>query len=77
MVATLPGISHPADLAPPRQYLVADLLEPSIEISQGSIRLSDSPGFGFSLDPSAVARATVAAARFGSRLRPIVVSDSE
>jgi O-succinylbenzoate synthase len=70
-VATLPGITHPADLAPPSLYLSHDLLAQPLQMAGGSIALSDRPGLGFQVDAGALAGVTVAAARFGAQLPPV------
>jgi O-succinylbenzoate synthase len=69
--AALPGLTHPADLAPPALYLAHDLLARPLGMVGGSVNLSDLRGLGFDVDAETLARVTVAAARFGAQLPPL------
>jgi O-succinylbenzoate synthase len=59
-LATLPNFVLPGDVSASARYWQRDIVEPPIEIApQGTIRISDEPGFGYALDREYLRRITV------------------
>lgn len=50
-LSTLPGFTLPGDVSASRRYWQRDIIQPPIEVSpQGTITVSEAPGFGHELD---------------------------
>lgn len=50
-LSSLPNFMLPGDVSASRRYWTRDIIQPPVEVSpQGTIRISDSPGFGYELD---------------------------
>ena len=54
--ARLPGFTAIADLAPPCGYLEADLANPSVVQTHGTVEVGAGPGIGFDPDPDLLDR---------------------
>jgi o-succinylbenzoate synthase len=50
-LSTLPNFVLPGDVSASRRYWARDVIAPPVEVTpQGTIRVTDSPGFGYALD---------------------------
>ena len=50
-LSTLPNFVLPGDVSASKRYWRHDLVEPPVEVSaQGTITVTDAPGFGYDLD---------------------------
>ena len=59
-LATLPNFVLPGDVSASKRYWERDIVDPPIETTpQGTIRVSDEPGFGYALDRDYIRRITV------------------
>lgn len=58
-LASLPGVDMPSDIGPSIWYFEEDLIEPSFEVHNGEIRVPESPGIGFDVDPARIEKHTV------------------
>jgi O-succinylbenzoate synthase len=59
-LATLPNFVLPGDVSASKRYWKRDIVDPPIEITpQGTIRVSDGPGFGYGLDFDFIRHITV------------------
>ena len=59
-LATLPNFVLPGDVSASKRYWKRDIVDPPIEITpQGTIRVSDQPGFGYALDLDYIRHITV------------------
>ena len=63
-LAAAPGLTHPADLAPPGRLLAEDLVLTPWELHDGAIPAPPAPGLGFEVDRGALERATISVTRF-------------
>jgi len=64
-VASLPGMSLPAELPPSRRHFEKDLIDPAWEMSDGFITLPSGAGSGAHPDMDAIERHTISMTRFG------------
>jgi O-succinylbenzoate synthase len=59
-LATLPNFVLPGDVSASKRYWKRDLICPEVEVSpQGTIRASDAPGFGYTIDTDFLNHVTV------------------
>jgi len=59
-LSTLPNFVLPGDVSASRRYWARDIIVPPVEITpQGTIRVSDQPGFGYQLDLGYIRSLTV------------------
>jgi O-succinylbenzoate synthase len=59
-LATLPNFVLPGDVSASKRYWARDIVDPPIETTpQGTIRVSDGPGFGYALDSDFIRHITV------------------
>ena len=59
-MSTLPGFSLPGDVSASERYWEHDIIDPAVEVARnGTIRVPDRPGLGFSIDVERVERLTV------------------
>lgn len=63
--ATMPGITAPADLAPPRRLLATDLLRAPWPIRKGVVEIPPRDGLGIDVDLEAVEELTVEVDHYG------------
>jgi O-succinylbenzoate synthase len=60
-LSTLPNFVLPGDVSASKRYWKKDVTTPAIEVSpQGTITVSDQPGFGYDIDPATLKQVTVA-----------------
>jgi O-succinylbenzoate synthase len=64
-VASLPGMSLPADLPPSRRHYREDLIDPPWEMYDGAITLPSGAGSGVHPDRAEIERHTISVSRFG------------
>lgn len=64
-VASLPGMSLPADLPPSRRHYRDDLIDPPWEMHDGAITLPSEVGSGVHIDRAVIERHTISVSRFG------------
>ena len=64
-VASLPGMSLPADLPPSRRHYREDLIQPPWEMHDGVIALPSGAGLGAHPDRAMIERHTISVSRFG------------
>jgi O-succinylbenzoate synthase len=59
-LSTLPNFVLPGDVSASKRYWKRDIIVPPVEVtSQGTIKLTDAPGFGYELDRNYVEQITV------------------
>jgi len=69
-MSTLSGFVLPGDVSASERYYAEDTIRPPVTVTaQGTIRVPDSPGIGYTLDWDRIARATVRAREFHSQSR--------
>ncbi len=50
-LSTLPNFVLPGDVSASKRYWARDIITPAVEVSsQGTIRVSEAPGFGYEVD---------------------------
>ena len=64
-IATLPGMTMPADLPPSVRHFARDVVEPPWEMADGRLSLSPGPGLGVAPDPTCLESLATASERFG------------
>jgi len=59
-LSTLPNFVLPGDVSASKRYWTRDIISPPVEVSpQGTIKVSDAPGFGYELDHDYIRHLTV------------------
>jgi O-succinylbenzoate synthase len=59
-LSTLPNFVLPGDVSASKRYWARDIISPAVEVSpQGTIAVSDQPGFGYELDHDYLRHVTV------------------
>jgi O-succinylbenzoate synthase len=59
-LSTLPNFVLPGDVSASKRYWARDIIVPPVETtSQGTIRVSDQPGFGYALDHDYIRSITI------------------
>jgi O-succinylbenzoate synthase len=65
-LSSLPGFTLPGDVSASRRYWAEDIIDPEVTVSaQGTIRVPQAPGLGFSPNLQRLERATVRKESFG------------
>lgn len=58
-LSTLPNFTLPGDVSASKRYWKQDIIQPPVEVSsQGTIHVTDGPGFGYEIDHGRLAAAT-------------------
>ena len=59
-LSTLPNFVLPGDVSASKRYWARDIIVPPVETTpQGTIRISDAPGFGYDLDRDYIRSVTI------------------
>ena len=59
-LSTLAGFTLPGDVSASKRYWKRDIIAPEVEVSaQGTIAISDQPGFGYAIDHDALKQVTL------------------
>src|SRR5581483_2177185 len=59
-MSALPGFTLPGDVSASKRYWDHDIIEPEVEVSpEGTIRVPDTPGLGYSVNHQLIDRLTV------------------
>jgi o-succinylbenzoate synthase len=59
-LSTLPNFVLPGDVSAGKRYWARDIISPAVEVSpQGTIRVTDAPGFGYEIDRDYLRHVTV------------------
>jgi O-succinylbenzoate synthase len=59
-LSTLPNFVLPGDVSASKRYWTRDIISPAVEVSpQGTITISNEPGFGYDLDRDYLRHVTV------------------
>jgi O-succinylbenzoate synthase len=65
-LSTLPNFVLPGDVSASKRYWKRDIVQPAVEVSpQGTISVSDGPGFGYALDMDFIRSITVRQEQIG------------
>ena len=64
--ATLPGCAYPTDVEASLRWFQDDIIHPFLEVKDGFMQPSRSPGIGFEVNEATLRKYTVASERFGS-----------
>jgi len=54
VLATHPGCRFPTDVEPSSRWYTGDILEPSLQMQDGTLRIPEGSGLGFEIDSRAV-----------------------
>jgi len=59
-LSTLPNFTLPGDVSASKRYWKRDIISPEVEVTrEGTIRVSDAPGFGYEIDHDFLKHITV------------------
>ncbi len=63
-LATLPGCVFPTDVEASMRWFTDDIVDPFIEVVDGNLRLPETPGLGYRIDPAKLEKYAIANRRF-------------